>query len=263
MKPGSKKWKNFMAKLYGWGAALVIVGALFKIEHWPGASLFLVIGLSTEAIIFFFSAFEPPHEDPDWSLVYPELATGDRAEGDEFKKEDQRSITEQLDDMLESARIEPELIASLGDGMRSLSDQARQMGEITGAASATNEYANSLKSASARVSDLSDSYAKASESLVGLTQNADAGRNAGESLQRMSQNLSALNEMYELQLRGSREKLEAANQMFEGMADMLTNLRNSVDDTKRYKENIAVLSDNLSKLNQVYGNMLAAMTISR
>ena len=261
MKPGSKKWKNFMAKLYGIGAAVVIIGALFKIQPWPFASFFLIIGLSTEAIIFFFSAFEPPHEDPDWSLVYPELATGERAEGEEFKKEDQRSITEQLDDMLESAKIEPELIASLGDGMRSLSDQAKQMGEISGAAAATGEYASSLKDASAKVTSLSDSYAKASESLVGLTNNVDAGRNAGESLQKMSANLTALNEMYEMQLRGSREKLEAANQMFEGMGEMLTNLRNSVDDTKRYKENIAELSDNLAKLNTVYGNMLAAMTV--
>jgi gliding motility-associated protein GldL len=193
--------------------------------------------------------------------VYPELATGERAEGDDFRKDDQRSITEQLDDMLESAKIEPELIQSLGAGMRSLSDQARQMTEITGAAAATSEYASSLKDASAKVSNLSDSYAKASESLVGLTQNVDAGKNAGESLSRMSQNLSALNEMYELQLRSSREKLEAANQMFEGVGELLTNLRNSVDDTKRYKDNIAQLSDNLSKLNTVYGNMLNAMTV--
>lgn len=261
MKPGSKKWKNFMAKLYGIGAAVVIIGALFKIMHWPFAGLFLTLGLSTEAVIFFFSAFEPPHEEVDWSLVYPELATGERHEGEEFRKEDNRSITEQLDDMLESAKIEPELIASLGEGMRSLSDQAKQIGEITGAAAATNEYANSLKDASTKVSSLSDSYAKASESLVGLTSNVDAGRNAGESLQRMSQNLSALNEMYEMQLRGSREKLEAANQMFEGMGEMLTNLKNSVEDTKRYKENIAELSDNLQKLNTVYGNMLNAMTV--
>ncbi|MBK6543086.1 MAG: gliding motility protein GldL [Flavobacteriales bacterium] len=250
-----------MAKLYGIGAAVVIVGALFKIQHWPAADLFLILGLSTEAIIFFFSAFEPPHEDPDWSLVYPELATGERAEGDDFKKEDQRSITEQLDDMLESAKIEPELIASLGDGMRSLSDQAKQMGEITGAASATNEYANSLKGASVKVTELSDSYARASESLVGLTAHADAGKSAGESLSKMSTNLTALNEMYELQLRSSREKLEAANQMFAGVGELLTHLQNSVDDTKRYKENIAVLSDNLGKLNTVYGNMLAAMTV--
>lgn len=259
MRPGSKAWKNFMAKLYGIGAAVVIIGALFKIQHWNFAGFFLIVGLSTEAIIFMFSAFEPPHEDPDWSLVYPELATGERAEGDDFKKEDQRSITEQLDDMLESAKIEPELIASLGDGMRSLSDQAKQMTEITGAAAATSEYASSLKGASQKVSALSDSYEKASESLVGLTQNVDAGRSAGESLSRMSKNLSDLNEMYEIQLRSSREKLEAANQMFSGMTEMLTHLQNSVEDTKRYKENISVLSDNLGKLNTVYGNMLSAM----
>ena len=58
MKPGSKQWKNFMAKLYGWGAAIVIIGALFKIQHWEGASLMLILGLGTEAFIFFMSAFE-------------------------------------------------------------------------------------------------------------------------------------------------------------------------------------------------------------
>lgn len=261
MKPGSKRWKNFMAKLYGLGASVVLIGALFKIQHWPMADFFLIIGLTTEAIIFAFSAFEPPHEEPDWSLVYPELASADHAIGQDFKTEDQRSITEQLDDMLESAKIEPELIESLGAGMRSLSDQARAMGEITGAAAATSEYAESLKGASSKVSELSENYAKASESLSGLTENMDAGRNAGENLGRMGKNLSDLNEMYELQLRTSREKLEAANQMFAGMGEMLTHLNESVNDTKRYKENISELSENLAKLNTVYGNMLNAMTI--
>jgi len=261
MKPGSKRWKNFMAKLYGLGASVVLVGALFKIEHWPMADYFLMIGLTTEAVIFAFSAFEPPHEEPDWSLVYPELASADHAMGEDFKKDDQRSITEQLDDMLESAKIEPELIESLGQGMRNLGDQARQMGEITGAAAATSEYTDSLKGASVKVGELSESYAKASESLVGLSSSVEAGNSAGENLGRMSKNLSDLNEMYELQLRSSREKLEAANQMFEGVGEMLTHLRDSVDDTKRYKENISVLSENLGKLNTVYGNMLAAMTV--
>jgi gliding motility-associated protein GldL len=261
MKPGSKRWKNFMAKLYGLGASVVLIGALFKIQHWPMADFFLIIGLTTEAIIFAFSAFEPPHEEPDWSLVYPELASADHAIGQDFKTEDQRSITEQLDDMLESAKIEPELIESLGAGMRSLSDQARAMGEITGAAAATSEYAESLKGASSKVSELSENYAKASESLSGLTENMDAGRNAGENLGRMGKNLSDLNEMYELQLRTSREKLEAANQMFAGMGEMLAHLNDSVNDTKRYKENISELSENLAKLNTVYGNMLNAMTI--
>jgi len=79
MKPGSKAWKKFMAKLYGIGAAVVIIGAMFKIQHWPFASALLVVGLSTEAVIFFFSAFEPLHEEPDWSLVYPELAMPEEA----------------------------------------------------------------------------------------------------------------------------------------------------------------------------------------
>jgi len=69
-----KGFKRNMARLYGWGAAVVILGALFKIQHYPGAGIMLVVGLGTEAIIFFFSGFEPPHEDVDWSLVYPELA---------------------------------------------------------------------------------------------------------------------------------------------------------------------------------------------
>ena len=70
----SKGYKNFMAKLYGWGAAVVIIGALFKINHWPGAVPMLILGMGTESVIFFLSAFEPPHVEWDWSLVYPELA---------------------------------------------------------------------------------------------------------------------------------------------------------------------------------------------
>ena len=83
MKPGSKGWKKFMAKLYGIGAAIVIMGALFKIMHWPFAGPMLVVGLSTEAVIFLFSAFEPIHEDPNWELVYPELALAHDEDFDE------------------------------------------------------------------------------------------------------------------------------------------------------------------------------------
>jgi hypothetical protein len=79
----SSGWKNFIAKLYGIGASIVIIGALFKIEHFPLARLMLMIGLITEAVIFFFSAFEPLHEEVDWSLVYPELA-GIPEEGEEL-----------------------------------------------------------------------------------------------------------------------------------------------------------------------------------
>ncbi len=257
---GGKKWKSFMAKLYGFGAAIVIVGAMFKIMHWPGAGPMLVIGLSTEAVIFFFSAFEPPHEEIDWSLVYPELA-GMHGEEVEHKKieEDKGSLTEQLDTMLEDAKIGPELMASLGEGLRSLSDQAGKLNNITDASVATNDYVSSVKSAAKNVDNLSESYSKAAESLNGLSLSQDESSSFGEQISKVSKNLSALNASYELQLQGSSEHLNATSKFYGGLEDLLKNLNESVDDTKKYKEQIAQLSSNLESLNTVYGNMLTAM----
>lgn len=246
-----------MAKLYGIGASIVIVGALFKIEHWQFASLLLVVGLFTEAIIFFFSAFEPPHEDPDWALVYPELALPE-ADKKEWKKSHgikQGSVTEQLDEMLNKANVEPELIASLGEGMRSFSTQAKQLSDITDAAGATTQYSNSLRGAAEQVSSLAGKYAEVSETLTGITSHAKDSEVAGQHLQKMSENLSALNNMYELQL----TELEKSRSLFSDMSVLMKNLSDSVEDTKLYKENIALLSQNMKTLNTVYSNMLNAM----
>ncbi len=255
MKPGSKGWKNFMAKLYGIGAAVVIVGALFKIMHWPYSGVLLTVGLSTEAIIFFFSAFEPLHEEPKWELVYPELATGEAREPEAIEEKKSSSLTEQLDNMLTEAKIEPELIESLGQGMRQLSSQAEKLVDISDASVATEEYASSLKDASGKVSQLATTYENASESLVGLSSNAEVGATAGEHLQKMSTNLSSLNAAYELQL----QEMERTRTMYADMGNLMENLKDSVADTQRYKENIAELSTNLENLNRVYSNMLNAM----
>jgi gliding motility-associated protein GldL len=264
MKPGTKAWKNFMAKLYGIGAAVVIVGALFKIQHWPFAGLLLIIGLSTEAVIFIFSAFEPIHEEVDWSLVYPELAGmhGD-GHGDEKAIEEDASVTETLDKMLEEAKIGPELIASLGDGMRGLTDTVNKVSDISNATVATNEYVDSVKSAAKNVNSLSSSYSKAAESLMGLSLSNDDGASFGEQLNKVSKNLSALNASYELQLQGSAENLKASTQFYESINKMMSNLSASVSDTEKYKQEIAELSNNLAALNNVYGNMLSAMNVKK
>ena len=256
---GGKKWKSFMAKLYGFGAAIVIVGAMFKIMHWPGAGPMLVIGLSTEAVIFFFSAFEPPHEEVDWSLVYPELAGMHGEENEHEKIENKGSVTEQLDTMLEDAKIGPELIASLGDGMRSLSEQATKLNNITDASVATNDYVSSVKSAAKNVDSLSGAYSKAAESLMGLAVNGDDSANLGDQIVKVSKNLSALNASYELQLQGSNDHLKATSQFYSGLNELMKNLNDSVDDTKKYKDQIGQLSTNLESLNTIYGNMLTAM----
>lgn len=276
MRPGTKKWKLFMAKLYGIGAAVVIVGAMFKIMHWPFAGAMLVAGLSTEAVIFFFSAFEPLHEDPKWELVYPELALAHDEEFDLHAYIDEKGessqgggggsvtgITEKFDNLLEEAKIDAELLNRLGDGIRTLSDNAEGLKAVSGAAAATDSYVASLEGASKQVQGLSLSYEAASESLLGLKNASDEGVNIGEQLQKVSSNLSALNNVYELQLKGSAAHLETSEKFQAGVIEMMTNLSDSIEDTKLYKENMAVLSRNLTDLNQVYGNMLKAMTITR
>ena len=266
MKPGSKAWKNFMSKLYGNGAAVVIVGAMFKIQHWPGASFFLVLGLSVEALIFIFSSFEPIHEDPDWTLVYPELAVPEdgkkhgHGHGDAHKpKAKDGSMSQQLDKMLEEAKVDPELIQSLGDGMRTFSQNARQLSETSDAAAASTEYASTLRNASGKVSNLADTYAQVSESLTGMAEQAKSGATTGAHLQKMSENLAALNNMYELQLK----EMSQTRELYADMHSLVQNLSESVDDTKRYKENISELANNLKSLNTVYANMLNAMGTAR
>ena len=251
----TKNGKTIMGLLYGMGAAVVIVGALFKIMHWPGAGPMLVIGLGTEALIFAVSSFEPPHMDVDWSLAYPELA----GMHDEDGIENKGSAVEQLDTMLADAKIGPELIESLGEGLRGLSSNASKLSEISDASVATNEYTENLKNASNKVSSLADDYSKASESIAVLNEAANTGADTGAEMQKMASTLQQLNVSYESQLNGSQQQAETMQAMYAGITELMTNLNDSVEDTKRYKENISELSTNLSALNNVYGNMLTAM----
>ncbi len=292
-----------MGKLYGMGAAVVIVGALFKIQHWPGAGMMLTIGLSTEAIIFFFSSFEPPHEEVDWSLVYPELA-GLHGEDEEALAEDPRlaqkkSALEKFDEMINEAEISPELFKNLGQGLNSLKDTTSQLSDLSSATVVTNDYVDNVKKASDSMSDfsesynssvgklndsantLSDSYSKTSD-LVAQSGNdlanaygkltetmskeqdsaLEGNKSYGEQLEYMTKNLTALNSVYELQLQGSSEHLEAAKELYSGLDDMMRNLKESANDVEKYKQEVSKLGNNLSALNTVYGNMLTAMNVN-
>jgi len=202
----AKWYKLMMPKLYGWGAAVVILGALFKIEHLPGASYMLMAGLGIEAIIFFFSAFEKQHVDPDWSLVYPELA--------HMEDPDHKRPSQQLDDALEKAKIDNELIESLNEGLRSFGESAKQLNETVTAAAGISEYNSQIEEG--------------------------------------VKNMNALNALYELQLQTSNKQMEATT-LF------LQNLQSSVEDSKKFQQQVGNLADNLEQLNKVYGNMLNAM----
>lgn len=218
----SKSGKRILGLLYGIGAAVVIVGAWGKILHFSWASYALTAGLLTEAVIFFVSAFEPPHMEPDWTLVYPELAG---LKTTKPKQQQGVGATAMLDKALEDAKIGPELFQSLGNGMKSLGDTANKLAKLGDVNGVTEEYVSNIKGASSAFKELSISYTKASASLTGIA-NDPQSVNYGAALQEAAKKLQALNTAYESQIKSATD-----------------------------------FGQNLSKLNQVYGNMLGAMTL--
>lgn len=299
----SSGWKNFMAKLYGMGATVVIVGALFKINHWPGGTIVITAGLVTEAIIFFFSSFEPLHEELDWTLVYPELAgMTDPDELDNLKDEviggkSDRPL-KKFDELLEKSDIDTDSFSKLGEGLNKLNQTATHLSDISDASLVTQEYFANLKAAANAVNSLSSSYENTNESLresVGqlsdsynkaadviqksgsnialsyekfsesMVNNFDAissgNKNYQNHLEILNKNLTALNAVYELQLQNNNEHLSKSKEIYKGFDGMMKDLEKSVEETKRYKQVLTDLSDNLSSLNAIYGNMLSAMQV--
>lgn len=259
----SKKFKSFMAKLYGFGASIVIVGAMFKILHLPGANFMLGLGLTTEAVIFFFSAFEKPHEEPDWTLVYPELAGMDSHPGGRNAGMSGGSVSQELDKLIEDAKIGPELIQSLGDGLRHFGEKVATISNVTDVAVSSNELSSKLKSASESVETLSQSYMQASSSLGSITSAAGDAKAYQEQMQALAKNLSSLNSMYELELQDSNNHMQALNKFYANMNETAQQFNEAIADAKAYKEEVGKLAKNLASLNSVYGNMLSAMNVQR
>ena len=271
----SKGFKNFMAKLYGIGAAVVILGALFKINHYDGADYMLLIGLGTEAVIFFFSAFEPPHVEPDWSLVYPELAGMYHgipdAGTDEIKSD---GLTGDLDNMLAEAKIGPELIASLGQGLRSLSDNTNKLKDVADSSVASNEFTDKLKDATKSVSTLSESYDKQVETINSDIEASEEHLNSMQSASKSAGSLSDVYAQFSESIKGDldtssdfadsvKAATQSANQLAENYtksADVLAKSADALDFTalkeNNYGDQLQKLSQNLASLNSIYENQL-------
>ena len=311
----SKAYKEITAKLYGMGASVVIVGALFKINHWTGAEEMLIIGMGIEALIFFASAFEPLHVTYDWSLVYPELAGMEDAHGHaaekekKDKKKDKKgdvsvqieggvaggttiigglSGTQELDKMLADAKIGPELIESLGKGLQNLSTTTAGLNNIAGAAAASEKFTSNINVASESVVELSSAYKKTADNLnkdllvsgeyLSSVQEATSAvstlaniyketantLSVGDAsyldeLKTMASSLSSINALYEMQIQNSSTQLEATKAVQERIDNLVVNFADTAENVLRYKEQVNALSKKVGALNDIYGNMLAAM----
>jgi len=188
---------------YGLGASIVILGALFKILHWQigplTGGLLLAVGLITEAIIFAVSAFEPVDDDLDWSLVYPELA-GRTGKGKDEPQDAEGILSKKLDEMLKDAKIDSELMTSLGDGIRDFEGAVKSMAPTTEAMNSTKKYSEEMALAAAQMESLNSLYKVQVESTSRQTEvNERVVENAEQlkdQMEHLTSNLSSLNSVY-------------------------------------------------------------------
>jgi gliding motility-associated protein GldL len=200
----SPKLTNFA---YGMGAAVVIIGALFKIAHFEigplTGTLMLTIGLVTEALIFALSAFEEPPKELDWSLVYPELAGGEvttKKVKTENPSEAQGLLSQKLDNMLKEAKIDGELMASLGNSIKNFEGAAKSISPTVDAMASQKKYAEEMTTAAAQMEALNNLYKlqldSASRNATANQEIADNAAKLKEQMQSMTSNIASLNAVY-------------------------------------------------------------------
>ncbi|MFN7880249.1 MAG: gliding motility protein GldL [Sphingobacteriia bacterium] len=271
----SKGWKVGMKYLYGIGASVVIVGALFKILHLPGANEMLIVGLGTEAVIFFFSAFEPlPAEEEhyDWAKVFPQLRVEDD-DLDEFDLDELGtggavlgsggglpglSIDQKTVESMQNT-MTPELFDSLNESVKALKNNVENLADISDATVATNEFSQKVRAASSKMDQLSAGYSVTVDAMNAMGNSVNDVKQYQEQIQGAARNLSSLNAVYELELQDAQKHLNSINKFYGSIAGVMQNLLDTSNDTNQLRQEVSNLAQNMHSLNNIYGSMLTAM----
>ena len=245
----------------GLGAAVVILGALFKIMHWDGAGPMLIVGLGTEALLFAMFAFAPQPHDPAWERVYPELddAYWNSLQGKAPAKGAPAAGAASLDQMLATAKIDQNMIDRLGKGFTGLADSVSKMSDLSGAAVATKDYATNVQNASKALTDMNKSYAATVNAMAEMSSAAQDSKEYHAKVQAITKSLGALNAVYELELKDADNHLKAMNKFYGNLSNAMASMADASKDAEAFKTEISKLTGNLGSLNKVYGNMLTAM----
>lgn len=253
--------------IIGVGAAVVLIGALAKLQHWPWAGTALIIGMSTEAFIFTLMGLLPPHKDYYWERLYPGLDENPHVEA--YKKGIKHvagqsaaaggSATASLDKMLEDANINPANLKRLNDNFQKFGETVNQVKDMSNMANATNDYAAKAKEASNALGQMKDTFLGATKTLAEFNSAADETAKFHGQVTTLTKNLSSLNQIYEVELQDANNHLKAMNKFYSNLVNASDAMQSSADDANRAKEQIGMLAKNLGTLNQIYGNMLNAM----
>jgi len=264
MSQKKQPFKFTMNTFYSLGAAVVILGVGCKLLHIPGSFAFIAAGLGVEVIVFCIIAFTPVPEEPDWTLVYPELDkdySGPKAQPRVNAVGD--GTSQQLDKLFQDAKIGPDLVQSLGNGLKSFGEKVSNISNVHDAALSTNEFSQKVKGAASKMDVLSSAFETSTQSLVELSKTSGDSKVYHEQVTSLAKNLSALNAVYEIELRDSNEHLKSMSRFYSSMHETMGNFNETANDTKAFKEEIAKLSKNLASLNAIYGNMLSAMNANK
>ena len=255
----TKSFKTLKNLLFGVGAAVVIVGAWAKILHLSFANVMLTAGLLTEAVIFTISGIVPPEPDYYWEKYYPGLDNYDPDASTAVAQSSKKSISVEMDKMMEAAKIDQNLVTRFGDNLKNFADHIHKMGSLTDASVASNEFAASAKAAATSLNSVKESFSSASEGMSKLAAASGEASKYHEQVQSVTKNLAALNAVYEMELQDTNTHLKTMNKFIGNLSTAMISLEGSIADTERFKTQMGGLAGNLEKLNSVYGNMLSAM----
>ena len=239
----SKGCKKTIAKLYGVGAALVILGALFKLEHWSGATYMLSIGMLTEFVIFLFSAFDPLPKEYDWENVYPELLVegGDgngtggraRASGD--------------------LNIDPSMANGLKDSVGKFAKAVNSLDALTTIANASNTFVGGVEQAAGNMAALNQSMQGLNEAYRYAAQTVHTGgQQTSANVETLNKHLAAVNASYELYMQEHRQYAASSRQLVGAM-------NQSAQQSQQFTTQMGLLTNNIGELNNIYGSMLSAV----
>lgn len=283
--------QRFFNFAYSIGAAVVILGALFKILHLPLGSELLMIGMGTEVAMFILTAFDRPPREYAWEDVFPVLDTKNPDDRPDFKAGtgvNNGVITEQnIDNTIidaEPCNNTPASqfpIAGVSDEdaealrqsiakMAAASEQLSQMADIT---TATTSYLQELSQIAGQMSQLKDTTRQLNEvssvlleSYRAITDNSEnisqSSTGYVDKMEDLNRNIGGLNTIYEIQLKSISSQLESIDRVNRGLKDIRDMYEKSAHESSRYCEETEKMARYMKQLNQVYEKMITAMTIN-
>ena len=248
---GLEKSINVVASF---GAAVVIIGALFKIVHWEGANEMLMVGMFTEAAIFILFGVlyiqAKPEKEYSWENVYPELVGGEAVA---------RPTGNGLANLANQSGLGADVVENLTKSLKGLTETANSLQEISKATGAANDFVQSLNASSASLGSLNKTVSDANASLGSISISSTEAAKYAQQYAKAGDQLAALNAIYETESQESSKHLKAINGYYGNVNTTVEQIAATSKDAEQFKAELAKLNANIQALNQVYGSMLTAM----